>query len=330
MIRKNFKFIELKNYFKLMSLNIETNLNDDEIFSGVESLQYAKNDDMSFFNNDKYLKYLKNTNAKACFIEKKNLEHLPKSCSYIIVEDPYLAYAILTNFIKPSLKSNGVIEKSVVLSESSNIGKNVQLNNFVTIDNNTSIGDNCIILENCKIGPNVKIDNNTIIMQNCVITDSLIGSECTIQSGTIIGGKGFGFTPNSKIEVKHIGNVVIGNNVDIGSNTTIDRGAINSTIIESNVRLDNQVHVAHNVIIKQHTIIAAQTGIAGSTTIGEKCTIGGQAGISGHLIIGNNVTIAGKSGVTKNISDNQVIAGFPAIDIRLWKKNIINQLKKIK
>ena len=133
-----------------------------------------------------------------------------------------------------------------------------------------------------------------------------------LQSGAIIGGKGFGFTPKSKVEIRHIGNVVIGNFVDIGSNTTIDRATIDSTIIEDNVRIDNLVQIAHNVKIGKNSIIAAQTGIAGSTEIGNNCIMGGQVGIAGHLKIGNNVTIAAKSGVTKNIDNNAISSRFPS------------------
>ena len=151
-------------------------------------------------------------------------------------------------------------------------------------------------------------------MQNCTI-----GSDCLIKSGAVIGGTGFGFDPKSKIKINHIGNVVIGDNCNIGSNTTIDRAVFDSTIISKNSFIDNLVQIAHNVFIGEGAIIAAQSGIAGSTTIGDNVVIGGQTGISGHLTIGNNVQIAAKSGVTKNIKDNSVIAGFPAVDIKKWK-----------
>ena len=167
-------------------------------------------------------------------------------------------------------------------------------------------------------------------MPNSVVSHAIIGKNCTIQSGSIIGGKGFGFTLKTKVEIKHIGNVVVGNFVDIGSNTTIDRATIDSTVIDDNVRIDNLVQIAHNVYIGQNTIIAGQTGISGSTQIGNNCLIGGQVGIAGHLIIEDNVTIAAKSGVTKNIKKNSIIAGFPAVDIKIWKKNIINQYRKTK
>ena len=173
------------------------------------------------------------------------------------------------------------------------------------------------------------IDEGTHVMSNCNISNAIIGKNSLIQSGAVIGGKGFGFTPDTKIEIRHIGNVIIGDNVDIGSNATIDRGAIASTTIEDNVRIDNLVQIAHGVSIGKNTIIAAQCGIAGSTKIGANCLLGGQVGISGHLKIGDNVRIAAKSGVTKNIKSDSIIAGFPAIDIKKWKKLMINQLKKI-
>jgi UDP-3-O-[3-hydroxymyristoyl] glucosamine N-acyltransferase len=184
--------------------------------------------------------------------------------------------------------------------------------------------------DNISIGPKVKIGKNSIIESGCIVSNCVIGDNCYIQSGSVIGDKGFGFTYKSKVSIQHIGNVLIGNNVHIGSNTTIDRAALDSTIIANNVRIDNLVQVAHGVSIGENTIIAAQSGIAGSSIIGNNCIIGGQAGISGHLIIGSNVTIAAKSGVTKNIQNNSIVAGFPAIDIKKWKKMIIKNHKEIK
>ena len=166
------------------------------------------------------------------------------------------------------------------------------------------------------------------IIASATFLSCIIGSDCYIKSGAIIGGTGFGFEPNDKIKIQHFGNVVIKNNCSIGSNTTIDRAVFNSTIISENSFIDNLVQIAHNVVIGKEAIIAAQTGIAGSTIIGDNVIIGGQAGISGHITIGKNVKIAAKSGVTKNIKDNSTIAGFPAVDIKKWKiRNIkLNKL----
>ena len=167
--------------------------------------------------------------------------------------------------------------------------------------------------------PNVIIGENSIIYSNSNLQDCTIGSNCIIKSGAVIGGTGFGFDPKSKIRINHFGNVLIGENCNIGSNTTIDRAVFDSTIISKNSFIDNLVQIAHNVHIGEEAIIASQTGIAGSTSIGDNVIIGGQAGISGHLTIGKNVKIAAKSGVTKNITDNSIVAGFPAVDIKRWK-----------
>ena len=256
--------------------------------------------------------------------------YLNNSCAPIIVEDPYLAYALVSNFAYPSNKSNGRIHDSVNISSLSTIDHNVQINANVIIKDNCKINKEVIIHENVVIGPDVNIGENSIIMPNCTLSNTTIGKNCLIQSGSVIGDKGFGFTPDEKIQIKHIGNVIIGTNVDIGSNTTIDRGTIGSTVISDNCRIDNLVQIAHNVQIGKSTIIAAQVGISGSTKIGAQCIIGGQAGFAGHLTIGNNVKVAGKSGVTKNIGDNCIIGGFPARDIKIWKKSIVKLYKKLK
>lgn len=327
---KKFLYSELKEFLASKLINIESTISDNSFFLGISSLECANENNLTFFNNRKYINLLSVTKAKACFITKEHSKLLNKSCIPIIVNDTYIAYALTTNFLFPKQKSNGFISAYSNIDDTAIIGNNVQINYNVSIKENTEIGDNCIMLDNSIIGPDVVIGANSIIMSSCVISNSSIGENCLIKPGVKIGEKGFGFTPDNKTEIRHIGNVIVGNNVEIGSNTTIDQATIHSTTISDNVRIDNLVQIAHNVYIGQNTIIAAQTGIAGSTKIGNNCLIGGQVGIAGHLKIEDNVTIAAKSGVTKNIKKNSIIAGFPAVDIKIWKKNIINQYKKIK
>ncbi len=317
------KFIDLTKYFLNNDIIIKSSLADNELISGISSLEYADQNQISFFENTKLVDYLKKTKAKACFIKNEFINLLPNTCLPIIVDNPYLCFAYATNFFYPKRISNGIISKNSSINKNAIISKNVEIRNYVTISENCKISNNVILDNNVIIDKDVSIGENTFIGNNCVISNSIIGKNCVIESGTIIGGNGFGFTVNEKISIEHIGNVIIGENVKIGSNCTIDRASIDSTIIEDNVRLDNLIQVAHGVKISRNSIIAAQVGIAGSTVIGSNCIIGGQAGISGHLKIGNNVKIAAKSGVTKNIKDNMTIAGFPAIDIKKWKKNII-------
>ena len=201
------------------------------------------------------------------------------------------------------------------------IGKNVLLGKNVYIGKDCSIGHNTIIESNVRIG------NNCNIGSNVIIKNTIIGNNTNVLDGAILGKKGFGFFPNKlkNIRYPHIGLVVIGNNVEIGCNNTIDRGSLTNTIIGDGTFLDNQVHIAHNVQIGKNCIITGQVGFAGSSTIGNRVMIGGQAGISGHLSIGDNVQIGGGSGVIKNIPSNTKVMGYPAKNIRNFlKENKLN------
>ena len=310
---------------KLLSNNINpiSNLKDNDFFTSLNSLSYANENELTFFTVKTQLEKLQKTKAKACLINNKYLQYLPSTTIPIVVADTYNSFAILSNLFAFNSKSNGIISDFSSINKASILKKNVQIDSFVDIGENCKIDDNVVIQSNCKIGPNVVIGSNSIIYSNSILQDCVIGSSCLIKSGAVIGGTGFGFDPKSKVRINHLGNVLIGNNCNIGSNTTIDRAVFDSTIISENTFIDNLVQIAHNVCIGKDAIIAAQTGIAGSTIIGDNVLIGGQAGISGHLKIGNNVQIAAKSGVTKNITDNSTVAGFPAVDIKRWKISTI-------
>ena len=327
---KNIKYIEIKNLLEKNSLEVKSKISDDETFPSIKTITNSTKDDLSFFSNFKYINDLKQIKAKACIIEEKFINYLPDNCYPIIVKDPYLALALVSNlFNNEDFKSNGIISNNTSIDSNSIIQKNVQINSFTMVFHNTEIKEGAYIGSNSTIGPNVIINKNVVIYDNVSISNAIIMDNCIIQSGARIGGTGFGFEIKTKQKINHSGNVIIGKNSSIGSNTTIDRAVFDSTTVGEFSNIDNLVQIAHNVKIGDFAVIAAQVGIAGSTKIGKYVKIGGQAGISGHLEIGDNVTIAGKSGVTKNISNNQIIAGFPAKDIRLWKKEIIkNSLRK--
>ena len=327
---KKIKYKEIKELLNKNSIEIISNITDDDVFMSVKTISNASDKDLSFFSNLKYLNDLKNTKAKACLIENKYKEYLPKNCESIIVEDPYLALALISNLqTNESFKSNGIISNNAIINSLSNLHKNVQINPFCVIHEKTEIFENVYIGSSSSIGPNVIINKNVVIHDNVTISNSTIMENCNIQSGARIGGTGFGFEMKTKQKINHTGNVIIGKNSSIGSNTTIDRAVFDSTIIGDFSNIDNLVQIAHNVVIGDFAVIASQVGVAGSTQIGNNIKIGGQAGIAGHLVIGDNVTIAAKSGVTKNIPDNNIVAGFPAKDINLWKKEVIrNSLKK--
>ena len=316
---KNISYLDIEKLLIKNKLNPISNLKKSEVFYSLNSLIKANSTDLTFFSDQSKVNLLKKTKAKACLINEENIKYLPRSTKAIIVNDIYKSFAVLSNLFFPNIQSTGVVSKQSSIDSTCIISDNVQIDPFVTIGPNCFLNNNVIIESNCTIGPNVTIGLNSVVKSNTNLQDCIIGSNCIIKSGAVIGGTGFGFDPKTKVQIKHIGNVVIKDNCNIGSNTAIDRAVFESTIISENCYIDNLVQIAHNVIIGKEAIIASQTGIAGSTKIGEKVVIGGQVGISGHLNIGKNVKIAAKSGVTKNISDGSVVAGFPAIDIKRWK-----------
>jgi len=327
---KQIKYIDIREILEKNSVEVNSTVSEKETFLNLKTISNSSENDLSFFTNIRYLNDLKKIKAKACLIEEKFINYLPDNCYPIIVKDPYLALAFVTHlFHDEILQSNGIISNNTSIDSNSKIEKNVQINPYTIIFHKTEIKEGTHIGSNSCIGPNVIINKNVIIHDNVSISNSIIMENCIIKSGARIGGTGFGFEMKTKQKINHNGNVVIGKNASIGSNTTIDRAVFDSTSIGEYSNIDNLVQIAHNVNIGNFAVIAAQVGIAGSTKIGNNVTIGGQAGISGHLVIGDNVTIAGKSGVTKNIPNNSIIAGFPAKDIKLWKKEIIrNSVKR--
>ena len=327
---KKISYFDIRKTIESLSISIKSNFKDDEVFNGINSIINAKKNDWSFFSNTKYLSLLKNCKAKACIISENYKNYLPDHCVAIIVDQPYLVFAHITElFAIDQNVSNGKISEFTNINSSAKIDENVQIDSYSLVGANTVIGKNVIIGSNSKIGSNVIIHDNSVISDNVTILNSIIHQNCMVKSGARIGFSGFGFEEKTKKKIKHIGNVIIEKNTTIGSNTTIDRAVFESTFIGEFSQIDNLVQIAHNVVIGKHAVIAAQVGIAGSTIIGDYVKIGGQAGISGHLKIGNNVTIAGKSGVTKNIQDAKVVAGFPAKDINLWKREVIKIAKHI-
>mgnify|MGYP001225006938 CR=1 FL=1 len=321
---KTIKYSDIVVRLNQNLIEVKSDIKDDEEFSGINSLLNAQKEDISFFSNIKYVDNLKICKAKACLINSNYIKYLPDNCKSIIVKDPYLAFACLTELFNIlTIKSNGIISEYVNLNKKCKIHENVQIDSFTNIGPNTEIFNDVIIGSNVNIGPDVVINNNSIIHNNVTISNCIIEEGCEIKPGARIGSAGFGFEEKSKKKIIHIGNVIISKGSTIGSNTTIDRAVFDSTKIGAFSQIDNLVQIAHNVEIGNHAIIAAQVGIAGSTKIGNNIKIGGQSGLAGHLNIGNNVTIAGKSGVTKNIEDNKVVAGFPAKDINEWKRDII-------
>jgi UDP-3-O-[3-hydroxymyristoyl] glucosamine N-acyltransferase len=300
---------------------------DAEVFR-LAKIEEGTPGSLTFLSNPKYENYIYSTQATVTIV---NATFEPESdifTTLIKVSDAYSSFTkLLEVYNQVKLHKSG-IEQLSVISEDVKYGENLYLGSFAYIGINTVLGNNVKIYPNSFIGDNVTIGNDVTIFAGAKIySETIIGNNVIIHSGAIIGADGFGFAPTvdgTYTKVPQIGNVVIEDNVDIGSCTTVDRATLGSTIIRKGVKLDNQIQIAHNVEIGENTVIAAQTGVAGSTKIGKNCMIGGQVGIIGHLTIGNNVRIQAQSGVGKNIKDDEIMQGSPAFSFADYSKSYVH------
>ncbi len=312
------KKIKLYNFFP--NLDPKKNLE----IKNIKTLKSSLKNDLTFFDSIKYRQDAMKTQASYCLTTEKLKKFLPKNVKIIVVKNVLFEIAKILKTVYPQADVD-IPDLSVKVANKKKF-KSVKFGNNVLIGKNVKIGNNSIIGSNSIIEHNSIIGKNCVIGSNVVLKNTVIYDDVVIQDGCKIGSKGFGFIPmkDKNFKFPHIGRVIINDKVEIASGCTIDRGSVGDTEIGKNTYLDNQVHIAHNVKIGSNCMIAGQVGFAGSSSIGNNVSIGGQAGISGHLKIGNNVKIGGGSGVVKDIEDNQVVMGYPAVPfkefIKNWKK----------
>ena len=294
----------------------------------LAKIEEGKNGDLSFLANPKYTPHIYTSKASIIIVNKSFTPDKDINATLIKVEDAYASFSqLLELYNQMKFNKVGLSEKADVAA-SSTIGDDVFIGAFTSIAEGVILEKNVKIYPNCYIGENVTIKENTILFSGVKIYHNcIIGANNIIHSGVIIGSDGFGFAPNGNTDYKkinQIGNVVIGNNVEIGANSTIDRATMGSTIIGNGVKLDNLIQIAHNVEIGEHTVIAAQSGVAGSSKIGKNCMIGGQVAISGHLSIADQVKIAGQSGIASSIKEvGRIVQGPMAFDIKDFQRSYI-------
>ena len=309
--------LTLKELTHLINGKLEGN--QDVEVSQLMKIEEAIKGSVTFIANPKYIKYFETTEASAIIVADEFDLHGENGKNVIKVKDPYSAFGILQEVFKVQKKNRIGIDPKAIVHSSCIIGKDVYIGNGAVIEENCTLGDNVCIHSNTVISENSQIGANTIIYANCSIYDhSIIGSDCIIHANTVIGADGFGFAKEANGRYKKIeqnGNVVIGNEVEIGSNCSIDRASMGSTVISDGVKIDNLVQIAHNVFVGENTVIASQSGISGSTRIEKNCIIGGQVGLVGHISIAEGSMINAKSGVSKTISEsNKKWNGAPAMD----------------
>jgi UDP-3-O-[3-hydroxymyristoyl] glucosamine N-acyltransferase len=284
-------------------------------------IEEAQAGELAFLSNPKYEEYLYSTNASIIIVNETQELKQPVAATIIKVPDAYTSFAVLLDKYQQIQQQQLTgIQQPVYIDATAKIGTNVFIGAF------SYLGEKVITADGVKIYPNVYLGNNVVVGENSVIHpgvkiyhDCIIGKNVVIHAGTIIGGDGFGFAPQADgtfKKIPQIGNVIIEDNVEIGSNTTIDRATMGSTLIKAGAKLDNLLQIGHNAEVGNNTIIAAQSGISGSTKIGSNVMIGGQAGVVGHITIGDGAKINAQSGVSKSLGAGKVVTGSPAYALR--------------
>ncbi len=289
----------------------------DANITSINTLLDASKDEISFVSNAKYIKDIKHSKASAIIIDEKNTHHLPEGCIGLVVDSPYWEMAKLSKYFAPPIEDNSLPKAE--------IGEGSVVSSKAEIANGVKIGKNCTILAGVYVGTSCEIGDDTILYPNVVIyRDCKVGSRCIIHANSTIGGDGFGFATNKLGIHKKIyqnGNVVLGDDIEVGNSTTIDRAVFGSTIIKDGVHLDNLVQVGHNCEVGEYSVMVSQAGLAGSTKLGRNVVMGGQSAASGHLEIASFTTLAARSGVTKTIKESgKTFGGYPLMEHKIWLK----------
>jgi UDP-3-O-[3-hydroxymyristoyl] glucosamine N-acyltransferase len=312
-------------------LNGRVDGNPSVTVSNVSKIEEGKKGTLSFLANPAYTNFIYTTDASIVLVNNsfKAEKPLKNGCTLIRVENAYEAFAKLLEMYVQIKGSKVGVEQPSFISPNATMGQDCYIGAFTYIGQNVKIGNKVKIYPHVYIGDNCQIGDNTTLFQGVkVYYDCLIGANCTVHANTVIGSDGFGFAPNSDgqafVKVPQIGNVIIEDDVEIGSNSSIDRATLGSTILHKGVKLDNLVQIAHNVVIGENTVIAGLSGVAGSTKVGRNCMIGAQVGIAGHLRIADGVKIAGQSGIGANIDkEGEIVQGSPAFPIGEYKRSYV-------
>ena len=302
----------------------------DVKISGVAPVDSAGANDITFLSNKKYLKALESSKAGACILAQDIADKAPDGMVLLISDNPYASYAKIAAAFYPDKKKLADISPTATVSKTCEIGINCTIETGSYIADNVKIGDNCYIQANAYINDNVQIGDNCRISHGATISHAILGSNIIIHPGVRIGQDGFGFAHDKGVHIKvpQLGRVIINDDVEIGANSCIDRGAGPDTIIGRGSKIDNLVQIGHNVQTGNGCIITAQCGVAGSTKLGEYVVLGGQAGVAGHLNVGSFVNVAAQGGVIQDVEEKQIVGGTPSVPIKQWHRQSI-ALKKL-
>lgn len=303
-----------------------------QTFMNVSDLEHATPSDICLFHNAKYRQAFQETQAGVCFISPKDIEDAPSHTALLVSEAPQRSFGLALTALYPFSEGQMSSMTDSPVDPTAEIGSDTILEYGAVVKEHAKIGRNCRIGSHSVIGAGVVIGDNTWIGQNVTISHALIGQHVTLYPGVRIGQAGFGFAMDEKgfVTIPQLGRVIIEDHVEIGANSTIDRGSLRDTVIGQGSRLDNLVMIAHNVVLGKGCVLVAQVGIAGSTTLGNHVIVAGQAGLIGHLKIGDRAQIGAQAGVMRDIAPGEVVLGSPALPIKefMRKTAIVNRLSK--
>lgn len=326
------RFIRLKGPLSIEALLplTETSLSrgkPSQLFGSVAPLETATPEDIAVLHNPKYQDSLKTTQAGAVIVTEKMAAYVPEPTTVLVSEKPLRSFTLLLPLLFEDDPSEGSIHPTAVIDPSVNLGKNCCIGPYAVISEGATLGDDCWIGSHTFIGPGVVLGPSCRIASHVSITHAILDTGVVVKAGTRIGQRGFGFfleeTSIAHLTQLQLGRVLIGKGVEIGSNTTIDRGSLKDTILEDFARIDNSVQIAHNVHVGKGAVLVAQVGIAGSCHIGDYSILAGQVGVAGHLTVGAGARIAAKSGITKDVPPQSTMGGIPAIPIGDWRRQMI-------
>ncbi len=324
------RFFKLSSPFRLADLAeiavaaLSANSDPDMLVEDVGSLGTAGPRDVSFLDNRKYLGELETSKAGACILSPDDEGRAPAGMSLILSAAPYKSYALVAQAFYPDAAVEPLISPSAIIDKAAVIGAGCRVGPGAVIESGVEIGARCVIGANAVVGEAVRIGDDTVIGANATLSHCLIGARVHVYPGACIGQRGFGFAidPAGHVKVPQLGRVIIEDDVEIGANTTVDRGTGPDTVIGAGAMIDNLVQVGHNVRIGARCVLAAQIGISGSCELGELVVIGGQGGLAGHLKIGAGAQIAAQSGILRDVGPGQRVMGTPAKPIRQFFREV--------
>jgi UDP-3-O-[3-hydroxymyristoyl] glucosamine N-acyltransferase len=310
--------MKLEQVASLVSGNLEGEGSIE--INGVRGVHDAKEGDITFLMQNKYLDVLKKSKASAVFVVKPVEVSIPQ----IVVAKPELAFARLVKELHPEPRPQPGIHSSVVIGKKVVLGENVTLSAGVCIGDDVSIGNDVVLYPNVVIGNDCKVDDHCTLHPNVTLyRNTEMGRHVIVHAGTVIGADGFGYTLDEKgchYKINQFGRVVIEDFVEIGANSCIDRAAMDTTLIKAGTKIDNLVQVAHNCTVGNHSILVAQVGLAGSCRLGHHVVLAGQVGLADHVTLGDQVTVTAKSGTFRDLESNAVVSGWPAVPTGTWKR----------